>query len=251
MSDSVLAAIIAGTATLSASLLQLRSASLRNAVTRGSGPASRRKSQLQRLILLGIVAGAAVAGFALSQWLSEGERSAQAALQRELLARVAESSRAAGQVEQTRSDVRAEIEGDYRRRLGAEGIVVTATVGACHPATTAAADGGAASANAADAGAPPARPCTESEASPVVLCATIPANATVTEVGLFSRPAEAQTPWDASRFQPGQESDQARFADKYSEGTTEADTRQVCQGFAHWSTAHARSVRVVFHYSLT
>ena len=249
MSDSVLAAIIAGAATLSASLLQLRSASLRNAITRASTPAGRRKGRVQRLILLGIVAGAAVAGFALSQWLTEGERTAQAALQRELLARVAESSHTAGQVEQTRTDVRAEIESEYRRRLGSEGVVVSATVGACHPQLPSSAD--ATAVPAADAAAAPSRTCSEAEASPVVLCATIPANATVTDVVLFSRTAEAQTPWDANRFLPGQELDQARFADKFSEGTPEADTRQVCQGFAHWSSGHARSVRVIFHYSVT
>ena len=72
MSDSVLAAIIAGTATLSASLLQLRSALLRNA-SRGVS-AGRRKGRLQMIILAVVVGAAAIAGFALSQWLTSGER---------------------------------------------------------------------------------------------------------------------------------------------------------------------------------
>src|SRR2546429_5642146 len=72
MSDSVLAAIIAGTATLSASLLQLRSALLREAA-RGQS-ASRRKNRVQTILLLIVVGAAAVAGFALSQWLTPGER---------------------------------------------------------------------------------------------------------------------------------------------------------------------------------
>ncbi|TLY64854.1 MAG: hypothetical protein E6K47_16655, partial [Gammaproteobacteria bacterium] len=82
MPDSVLAAIIAGTATLSASLLQLRSALLREA-TRGQS-ATRRKGRIQLIILLVVVGGAAIAGFALSQWLTSGERLAQNTLQREL-----------------------------------------------------------------------------------------------------------------------------------------------------------------------
>src|SRR5438876_1902810 len=72
MSDSVLAAIIAGTATLSASLLQLRSALLREAA-RGQS-ASRRKNRVQTILLLIVVGAATVAGFALSQWLTSGER---------------------------------------------------------------------------------------------------------------------------------------------------------------------------------
>src|SRR5256886_10157673 len=113
MPDSVLAAIIAGTATLSASLLQLRSALLREA-TRGQS-ATRRKGRIQLIILLVVVGGAAIAGFALSQWLSSGERLAQNTLQRELQARVAEISRTASQLELTRAGARAEIEAGDRK----------------------------------------------------------------------------------------------------------------------------------------
>jgi hypothetical protein len=245
MSDSVLAAIIAGTATLSASLLQLRSASVRGGGSRGSGFAIRFRSRLTQILLLGVIAGAAVAGFGASQWLTEGERAAAANMQRELQARIAEVSHTAGELEQTRTDARAEIESDFVRRIGTEGVIVTATVAACRPAIPADA------APVQTAAAPPApHACAEADASPLILCATIPANATVTDVGLFSRPAEAETPLSANRFLPGQEADQARFSEKYSEGAPEADTRQVCQGFSNWSTTHARTVRVVFHYSL-
>ena len=51
MTDSVLAAIIAGTATLSASFLQLRSALLRDGAARSSSAASRRKSGRLQLTL--------------------------------------------------------------------------------------------------------------------------------------------------------------------------------------------------------
>ena len=84
----------------------------------------------------------------------------------------------------------------------------------------------------------------------MTVCATIPGNASVSEVALFSRAADSETPWSASRYLPGQESGQARFAATYSESTPEAGTRQVCQGFAHWSTDHARIVRMVVRYTL-
>ena len=247
MPDSVLAAIIAGSATLSASLLQLRSALLRE-TTRGQS-AARRKGKIQFIILLVVVGTAAIAGFALSQWLTSGERLAQSTMQRELQARVAEISRTAGDLELTRTRARAEIETDVLRGIGAEGVAITAAVAACRPAL-AIAPPGASLGVPSEAGTPAGRACTEAEASPVTLCATIPANATITEVALFSRLADAETPWSASRLLPGQESGQARFAEKYSESAPEAGTRQVCQEFAHWSADHARVVRVIVRYAL-
>jgi hypothetical protein len=104
ISDSVLAAVIAGTATLSASFLQLRSALLRDGASRSAAAASRRKNRLQLLILLVVIGAAAVGGFAASQWLTNGERAAQAVLQRELQARVAEISRRSGSLRQSEVD---------------------------------------------------------------------------------------------------------------------------------------------------
>jgi hypothetical protein len=249
MSDSVLAAIIAGTATLSASFLQFRSASLREGGARQS-TAARRKNRLQRLILFVIIGAAAVSGFALSQWLTDGERAAQGALQRELQARIAEISRTASDLELTRASARTEIETGVLRGIGAQGMAVTATVPACRPAAASGPPAASSPGVSSEPGVPAGRACLEAEAIPVTLCATIPANATVTEVALFSRLADAETPWSASRLLPGQESGQARFAEKYSESAPEAGTRQVCQEFVHWSADHARVARVIVRYSL-
>jgi hypothetical protein len=249
MSDSVLAAIIAGTATLSASFLQFRSASLREGGARQS-TAARRKNRLQRLVLFVIIGAAAVSGFALSQWLTDGERAAQGALQRELQARIAEISRTASDLELTRGGARTEIETGVLRGIGAHGMAVTATVPACRPAAASGPPAASSPGVSSEPGVPAGRACLEAEAIPVTLCATIPANATVTEVALFSRLADAETPWSASRLLPGQESGQARFAEKYSESAPEGGTRQVCQEFVHWSADHARVARVIVHYSL-
>ena len=91
MSDAVLAAIIAATATLCATFMQLRMALAKEADARSRGqPISRRRGRLP-MILIGIMLFAsAVGGFALSQWLGDSQRSAQADLQRELRERVAE-----------------------------------------------------------------------------------------------------------------------------------------------------------------
>jgi hypothetical protein len=247
ITDSVLAAVIAGTATLSASFLQLRSALLREGASRSAAAAARRKNRMQLLILLVVIGAAAVGGFAASQWLTNGERASQAVMQRELQARVAEISRTTSQLELTRSSERAEIERGVLRQIGLDGVVVMAGVPACRPALSAAP---ATSAPTADAAPAPAHACTEAEASPVTLCATIPDNATVTEVELFSRPADSDAPWSTSRLLPGQEAGQARFAEKYSESTPDAGARQVCQAFVHWSAERARIVRMIVRYSL-
>jgi hypothetical protein len=243
MPDSVLAAIIAGTATLSASFLQLRSTALRD---RGASGAARRKNQLQRLVFLIIVGCAVVSGFAFSQWLTQGERAAQGALQRELQARIAEVSHTAGELEATRAAERSEIETGVLRRIGTDGVTVAATVPACRAGPAAATATPVSTTAAATLG----HACNEAEAVPVTLCATIPAAATVTEVALFSRIDATDTPWSAARFLPGQEAGEARFADKYSETAPDGGTRQVCQTFAHWDADHARVVRLLVRYSL-
>jgi hypothetical protein len=240
--DSVLAAIIAGTATLSASFVQLRSALLRDAANRSSS-ASRRRNRLQFIILIAVIGAAGVCGFALSQWLTSGERAAQSVMQRELQARVAEISRTASQLELTRGSERAEIESGVLRRIGSDGVVVMATVPACRQPPLPAAP-------TTEAAAAPAHPCTEADATPVTLCATIPANASVSEVALFSRAADSTAPWGTTRYLPGQDSGEARFAASYSESTPDAGAREVCQGFAHWSSDHARIARMVVRYSL-
>ncbi len=247
MPDSVLAAIIAGTATLSASLLQLRTALLRDAA-RGQS-ATKRRGRLQLILLLVMIGASVVCGFAASQWLTSGERGAQATMQQELQARVAEITRTATQLELTRSGERNEIETGVLRQLGTDGVVITATVAACRP-TLAIGVPEASAPPGAQSTAGTGQTCTEAEASPVTLCATIPVKAQVTEVELFSRPADSDAPWSASRFVAGQESGDARFAQEYSQSAPDAGTRQVCQGFAHWSTEHARIVRVVVRYSL-
>jgi hypothetical protein len=118
-------------------------------------------------------------------------------------------------------------------------VVVMATVAACRPA-----------ANVAAEATPGAAGCSEAEANAMTLCASIPGNASVTEIALFSKAADSQAPWSASRVLPGQESGQARFAEKYDEGAPDAGLRQVCQGFTHWSAEHARLVRMIVRYSL-
>jgi hypothetical protein len=251
MSDSVLAAIITATATVCMSLLQLRFSLGKDGGARVQAAGGRRKGRGPFAILFVIIIASAVGGFALSQWLTENERVSQSMVQRELQDRVDQITRTANQLEQTRVGVRAEIEAGVLRKWGSDGVVVMATVGPCRPALVVSPPGTATPPGVTGETAQPVAPvCTESEASAVTLCATIPANATITEVELYTRIAQTETPWSSNRVIPGQESGQARFAEKYVEGPEAPGTKQICQGFAHWSTEHARVARMVVRYGI-
>jgi hypothetical protein len=253
MSDGVLAAIIAASATVFAAFMQLKAAFTKEVAARAQSPYSRRKNRLPMILMVVILGAAGVAGFALSQWITEHQRAAQNAVQDELRARIEQMSRTESQLASTHAEVSASI----RRNMGLEGVVVMATVGPCRPAlvvstpalNTIPAEG---------AGQPASQPaptstssaCTESEAASVTLCATIPATATVSELALYVRPTDSDVPWSASQVMPGHEVDQSRFAEKPVEVADTATTKQVCEGFAHWSTERGRVVRMVTRYTL-
>jgi hypothetical protein len=251
MTDSVLAAIITATATICVSLLQLRFSLGKDGGARVQASGGRRKGRGPFAILFVIIIASAVGGFALSQWLTENERVSQNILQHELQEKVDQITRTANQLEQTRAGARAEIEAAVQRKLGSDGVVVMATVAPCRPSLVVNPPGTATPPGVTGETTQPAAPvCTESEASAVTLCATIPEDATITEVELFTRPAQSDTPWSTSRVLAGQESGQARFAEKYVEGAEAPGTKQVCQGFAQWSTEHARVARMVVRYGI-
>jgi hypothetical protein len=251
MNDSVLAAIITATATVCVSLLQLRFSLGRDGGTRVQAAGGRRKGRGPFAILFVIIIASAVGGFALSQWITENERVSQSILQHELQEKVDQITRTANQLEQTRAGARAEIEAGVLRKFGSEGVVVMATVGPCRPSLVVSPPGTATPPGVTGETAQPAAPvCTESEASAVTLCATVPDNATITEVELYTRLAQSDTPWSTSRVLAGQESGQARFAEKYVESPEAPGTKQICQGFAQWSPEHARVARMVVRYGI-
>jgi hypothetical protein len=251
MSDSVLAAIITATATVCMSLLQLRFSLSKEGGGRSQAGSGRRKGRGPFAILFVIIIASAVGGFALSQWVTENERMSQSTLQHELQDRVDQITRTANQLELTRAGARAEIEASVLRKIGSDGVAVMATIGPCRPAVVVSPPGAATPPGVTGETTQPAPPsCTEAEANTVTLCATIPANATISEVELYTRFAQSDTPWSTNRVVAGQDTGQARFAEKYVEGPESPGMRQICQGFAQWSTDHARVARVVVRYGI-
>ena len=230
MSDGVLAAIIAASATVFAALLQLKASFTHAARARATN--ARSKSRLPQLVIAAMLVGAGVCGFALAQWIADHQRAAQALVTAELRARIEQMSRAEGQL----TGAYGEIETSVLRNIGLQGVVVMASLPPCKPASVATPSLADSTADASDApAAPPASTplggCTEAEASPVTLCATIPAAATVNDVELYVRPANSEVPWTANRVTPGQEAAEARFGAEPIEIADDATAKQVCERF--------------------
>ena len=251
MSDAVLASIITATATICMSLLNLRFSLSKDGGARTQTAGGKRKGRSPFALLFIIIVASVVGGFALSQWLTEGERVSQSLRERELQDSVERITRTANQLEQTRAGARAEIEESVLRKIGSDGVVVMATVAPCRPSLVVSTPGTSTPPGVtAETTQSASTACTESEASTVTLCATIPANASIIEVELYTKPDQSDAPWSTSRVMAGQESGQARFGEKYAEAPESPGNKQICEGFTHWSTEHARVARMVVRFSI-
>ena len=51
-------------------------------------------------------------------------------------------------------------------------------------------------------------------------------------------------------MQPGQDSGQAKFVEKFYERADADGSKQVCQSFASWNPEKARAARILVKYSL-
>ncbi len=264
MSDGVLAAIIAAGATVFTSFVQFRSSLAKEIAARARSAPSRGKSHAVLILLVAMLFGAGVGGFALAQWMHEDERAAQQALVRDLRERIGDLTRYKNDIEQTRSELRSVVETDVLRRIGADGVVVLATAAPCKPpvtgvraaTSTVAAQMPAATPSPVPSSVGPPSPipapgaaCAESDAAPIVLCATIPAAAQLGSIELTVRHSDEAGHWSDSRVMPGEASAQARFAAKPIELADGPAMKQECIGFAQWSD-QARIARMVVHYSL-
>jgi len=265
MSDGVLAAIIAAGATVFGSFIQLRTSFAKELAARTRSAPTRKANHVLLILLVAMLVGAVVGGFALAQWVFENERAAQQALVRDLRERVGDLTQYKNDIEQTRTELRSVVETDVLRRIGVDGVAVLATAAPCKPpiagsraATLTAAGPAAALATAVakpssvaaqSTGPAPAAACAESDAAPVVLCATIPAAAQLGTVELYVRQSDAAGHWSDSRMMPGEASASARFAAKPVESADGTARKQVCIGFTQWSD-QPRIARMVVHYSL-
>ncbi|MGH8220352.1 MAG: hypothetical protein ACREUT_17590 [Steroidobacteraceae bacterium] len=264
MSDGVLAAIIAAGATVFGSFVQLRTSFAKEIAARTRSTSTRKTNHVLVVLLVVMLLGAGVAGFALAQWVFEGERATQQALVRDLRDRIDDFTRYRNDIEQTRTELHSAVETDVLRRMGADGVVALGTAAPCKPsitrgrAATSVAVGRPAltAAVAKPSVSVPQSPspaplvaCSESDAAPIVLCATIPAAAQVGNVELYVRQSDNAGHWTDTRVLPGEAAESSRFAAKPVEFADGSALKQECIGFAQWSD-QARVARMVVHYSL-
>jgi hypothetical protein len=176
-----------------------------------------------------------VGGFALSQYLTGLRNRESLALRGELEAQVAQISATAARLERATLSEQNSTEREVADRRGAEGVPVTTTIGPCHG-----------HAGIAPASEPVA--CTEQEALPVTLCASVPARAVVVATDLYARPEDSPQSWSESQVAFGQDVGRARFADKAFERLDSDQAKLVCTVFSSWNGAETYTARLVVKY---
>jgi hypothetical protein len=215
-SDPVAAALIGAGATVATALVQLRLSWKKEIKERERGQAITKKTRRGPVLaVFALMVAAAVGGFSLSQYLMSLRYGDQDALRAEMHTQLAEIK-------------------DIKARLGGEGSAASVSVGPCKLESATDSKQG----------------CAEQSAVRVTVCAPVPSTATVKEVLLYTRPEDSQQPWSESMVQPGQESGQAKFVDKFYEKSDAESGKQVCQRFAYWNSEKARLARIVVRYTL-
>jgi hypothetical protein len=237
LSDPIVAALIAASATVLATLVQLRISWRKEMRERERGqPITKKTRRGPVSVVFLLMIAAAVGGFALSQYFVSLREEDRDALRADLQSKLSEINATAVRLEQARLTERDQIESGVRRadaaRLGEEGVAATALVGPCRT------EGG------------DKQECTEKGAVRVAVCAKVPPSASVREVLLYTRLEDSKAPWADARVQIEQDAGQARFIDKSVEHPEADGAKLVCQAFVNWSREKPRLARIVVKYAL-
>jgi len=237
LDDKVVAAAVAAAGTVVGSLIQLRFMWRKETSERSRGvPVSKKARRGPVLAICLLLLGAAVGGFALSQYFVQRSDLESAALRSQLQAQLAQISATAERLERASLSEHGSGGRAADERRGEEAVTVTTTVAPCRAGAAVVAD------------ATPA--CDEQGAPPITLCASVPALAAVTAMDLYARPEDSTQPWAENRVAPGQDIGRARFADKPFERSESDQTRQVCTGFSSWDAEKRYSARLVVKYAM-
>ena len=245
LSDSLLAAFIGAGATVTGALVQLRIAWRKEMRERDRGqPASKKQRRGPVLLVFALMIASAVGGFALSQYVMSLRYADQESIRAELQAKLNEIAASAARLEHARLGEPAQ--------NGNAGASVAAPAAAGAPRDGDEGATGSIVVPPCKAAAPAAaKPdCSEQGAARIAVCARVPAAASVKEVLLYTKAEDSQQPWEAARVQPGQDSGQAKFVEKFYERADADGSKQVCQSFASWNADKARAARILVKYSL-
>jgi|SRR6202142_3915880 len=237
LDDRVTAAAIAAAGTVIGTLIQLHMTWRREVSDRARGVPASKKSRRGPVLAVGLLlVGAALGGFAFSQYLARQSDLEAAAMRGQLQLQLAQMNATAVRLERAALSDHGSSERTADDRRGAERAAATATVGPCRTRTIDAADATAA--------------CGERDAQQITFCASVPALAVVTATVLYARPVDSPQSWSESRVAPGQQLGHLRFADKAFERAESEDTKQVCTGFSSWDADHGYTARLVVKYTL-
>jgi len=235
LDDRVTAAAVAAAGTVVGALIQLRVAWRNEVSARARGvPVTKKSRRGPVAAVLLLLVAAAVAGFVLSQYLASQSDRESAQLRGELRTQIAQINATAERLEQASLDNHGTTAPADDARRAAGDVTVTAMIGPCRARA------------AAPAEAAPA--CSEQDAVPATLCASVP-SASATAVDLYVRPENSSQPWAESRIAPGQAIGPVRFADQPFERAESEQTKLVCMAFSTWDAAQAYSVRLVVKYA--
>lgn len=238
LSEPVRAALIGATVTVVMSLLQLFVNSRRQAAERAAGkPASRKPGNW--LAIFALMLACTVGGYAFSEYQDFRDRSDERALREEMQQRLRDIGAMAVRLEKAAlqpamgNDTEARLA--VERRRGLEGVAAVVDLPACGPGQP------------GPEGSPPT--CAEERAAHTVVCAVVPASATVGPVEFFIRRADVEGTWAANRVQADQEVEGARFTGGHVERPAEAGTKEICATLAHRGTSQVRSARLLVRYT--
>jgi hypothetical protein len=238
LDDKVVAAAVAAAGTVVGSLIQLRVVWRKETSERSRGvPVTKKSRRGPVLAVWLLLIGAAVGGFALSQYLVRRSDLESAAVRDQLQTQLAQISATAERLERATLGDHGTSARAVDDRRGEEVVTVTTTVAPCRAGAAVVADATSA--------------CDEQGAQPVTLCASVPALAAVTAMDLYARPEDSTQPWTENRVAPGQDIGRARFADKPFERSDSDQTKQVCTGFSSWDGEKRFSARLVVKYALS
>jgi hypothetical protein len=225
MSDTVLAALIAGGATLVSAFLHFM-----NSQRSSKAAAARPQAGVRSLFWMAtMIVAAGVAGFAYAEYRAAGPRSQTELLRNELSQHLQALAASTARLEKL-----APAGGTQAaQQRGLDGLAAVVALPACKGPQVGFATG---------------RPaCTEQDAVQISICTQLPAGASVSAVELFVRSEDSQQPWSEARIGTGQALDGGRFATGLVERPDADGSRQVCQAYSHWSDK-ARTVRMLVRY---
>jgi len=210
---ALIASLIGATATITATLIQLRMAWKKEMKARERGqPVTQQARRGPVVAIIVLLVASAVGGFALAQYFNTGKKKEVELVRNEFNAKLDQLNATAARLEHLA----------LASGQGKGSVSVGATL-------------------------PPCADCTEEQPARIELCASVPAATTVDAIELYAatgdeplRRVEAEQPLQAGRY--------AGLPQERLESDT---SKQVCQSYLHWDAVASHGLRLTIHHTAT